>query len=63
VAVKVAHMRLCHSRMMFRRAYPRETQGMVFDERAFGASVSRTNAAKIDDLALISTPDGANWAP
>ena len=30
-------MRLCHSRMMFCRAYPRETQEMVFDahERAF----------------------------
>jgi transposase len=37
VAVKVAHVRLCHSRMMFVRAYPRETQEMVFDahERAF----------------------------
>ena len=35
--VKVAHMRLCHSRMLFVRAYPRETQEMVFDahERAF----------------------------
>jgi len=35
--VKVAHVRLCHSRMMFCRAYPRETQEMVFDahERAF----------------------------
>ena len=29
--VKVAHMRLCHSRMPFVRAYPRETQEMVFD--------------------------------
>ena len=38
VTVKVAHVRLCHSRMMFCRAYPRETQEMVFDahERAFG---------------------------
>ena len=37
VTVKVAHVRLCHSRMMFIRAYPRETQEMVFDahERAF----------------------------
>src|SRR4051794_1315894 len=26
VTVKVAHMRLCHSRMPFVRAYPRETQ-------------------------------------
>jgi hypothetical protein len=37
VTVKVAHMRLCHSRMIFVRAYPRETQEMVFDahEHAF----------------------------
>jgi transposase len=35
--VKVAHVRLCHSRMMLARAYLRETQEMVFDahERAF----------------------------
>src|SRR6202522_3964666 len=35
--VKVSHLRLCHSRMMFVRAYPWETQEMVFDahERAF----------------------------
>ena len=35
--VKVAHLRLCHSRMPFVRAYPRETQEMVFDahNRAF----------------------------
>jgi transposase len=37
VTVKVAQMRLCHSRMMLVRAYPRETQEMVFDahERTF----------------------------
>jgi transposase len=37
VTVKVAHVRLCHSRMPFVRAYPRETQEMVFDahDRAF----------------------------
>ena len=29
--VKVAHVRLCRSRMFFIRAYPRETQEMVFD--------------------------------
>jgi hypothetical protein len=29
--VKVAHMRLCHSRLFFVRAYPRESQEMVFD--------------------------------
>src|SRR5271154_1215312 len=35
--VKVAHVRLAMSRMMFVRAYPRETQEMVFDahDRAF----------------------------
>ena len=33
VTVKVAHVRLCHSRMMFIRAYPRGTQEMVFDAR------------------------------
>lgn len=35
--VKVAHLRLCPSRMPFVRAYPRETQEMVFDahDRAF----------------------------
>jgi transposase len=37
VTVKVAQVRLCHSRMPFVRAYPRETQEMVFDahDRAF----------------------------
>ena len=35
--VKVAHMRLCHSRLFFVRAYPHESQEMVFDahDRAF----------------------------
>jgi hypothetical protein len=35
--VKVAHMRLCHSRMSFLRAYPREAQEMLFDahDKAF----------------------------
>src|SRR5690349_7855017 len=35
--VKVAHVRLCHSRMLFVRAYPSETREMVFDahDRAF----------------------------
>ena len=37
VTVKIAHVRLCHSRMLFVRAYPRESQEMVFDahNRAF----------------------------
>src|SRR6266853_4090083 len=35
--MKAAHVRLCHSRMLFVRVYPRETQEMVFDahDRAF----------------------------
>lgn len=35
--VRVAHVRLCHSRMLFVRAYPRETQEMVSDghDKAF----------------------------
>lgn len=37
VIVKVAHIRLCHGRMFFVRAYPLKTQEMVFDahDRAF----------------------------
>lgn len=31
VTIKVAHVRLCHSRMLFARAYPRESREMVFD--------------------------------
>jgi transposase len=34
VTVKVAHVRLCHSRMFFIRAYMRESQEMVFDAHA-----------------------------
>jgi transposase len=34
VTVKVAHLRLCHSRMPFVRAYPRESQEMVFEAHA-----------------------------
>src|SRR5690349_17356398 len=44
--VKVAHVRLCHSRLFLVRAYPRETQEMVFDAhehafRFFGGSCRR----------------------
>ncbi len=44
--VKVAHVRLCHSRMPFVRAYPRESQEMVFDAHdkafaVFGGACSR----------------------
>jgi transposase len=34
LTIKVAHVRLCHSRMLFVRAYPRESQEMVFDAHA-----------------------------
>ena len=34
--VKVAQMRLCASRAVYIRAYPRETQKMVFDAHARG---------------------------
>ncbi|HKU08242.1 MAG TPA: IS21 family transposase [Bradyrhizobium sp.] len=34
--VKVAHMRLCASRALYVRAYPRETQEMLFDAHARG---------------------------
>jgi hypothetical protein len=44
--IKVAHVRLCHSRLFLLRAYPRETQEMVFDAheqafRFFGGSCRR----------------------
>ncbi len=51
VTVKVAHVRLCHSRMMFVRAYMRESQEMVFDahDRAFAffkGNFGRRNGVK-----------------
>jgi len=41
-------MRLCHSRMPFVRAYPRENQEMVFDahDRAFAFFSLATSAAR-----------------
>ncbi len=39
--VKVAHLRLCHSRMLFVRAYPRESQEMVFDAHDRGFAFFR----------------------
>jgi transposase len=44
VTVKVAHVRLCHSRMLFVRAYPRETQEMVFDAHDRASPSSRAPA-------------------
>lgn len=37
VTIKVAHVRLCHSRMMFVRAYPRESQEPRHRARTDGA--------------------------
>ena len=47
MTVKVAQVRLCHSRMLFVRAYPRETQEMVFDahEKAFAFFGGASGAA------------------
>jgi hypothetical protein len=50
---KVAHVRLCHSRMFLLRVYPRETQEMVFDAhdhafRLFGGAVTVACQAPAD---------------
>ena len=60
--VKVAHVRLCHSRMRFLIAYPRETQEMVFDDAHdeafafFGGACARgiyDNMSTAVDAALV----------
>ena len=56
VTVKVAHTRLCHSRMMFVRAYPRETQEMVFDahERPYVAPTTAVDfGPDLDDVRVM----------
>ena len=59
VTVKVAHVRLCHSRMLFVRSYSRETQEMVFDahNRAFalfrgscGRGIHDNNETAVEEL-------------
>ncbi len=52
VTVKVAQMPLCHSGMMLVRAYPRETQEMVFDahERAFAFFRGACTRGIYDDM-------------
>src|SRR5437899_2847934 len=47
VTVKVAHVRLCHSRMLFVRAYPRESQEMVFDAHSQAFEAERTQLVPI----------------
>jgi hypothetical protein len=52
--VKIAHVRLCHSRMMMlARAHPREMQGMVFD--ASSARTGDTIAASSRCARIISS--------
>ncbi len=52
VTVKVAHIRLCHSRILFVRAYPREMQEMVFDahDRAFAFFKGACSRGIFDNL-------------
>ena len=63
--VKVAHVRLCHSRMMLVRAYPRETQEMVFDahERAFAFFRGACSRGIYDNMktAVETILIGKNW--
>ena len=41
VTVKVTHLRLCHSRTLFVRTYPREMQRMVFNAHDRASSFFR----------------------
>jgi transposase len=52
VTVKVAHVRLCHSRMLFPRACPREMREMVFDahDRAFAFLRGACTRGIYDDM-------------
>ncbi len=47
MTIKVAHVRLCHNRMPFIQAYPRETQEMVFyaHDKAFTFSAAPVREA------------------
>jgi hypothetical protein len=65
-AVKAVHVRLCHSRMFLLRAYPRETQEMVFDvhdhvDRATSAQPCPRRCGKPHPLGAVSSTfaDGA----
>ena len=55
VKAKVAHMRLCHSRMFLTVAYPRETQEMVFDahQQAFDFFVGVCRRGIYDNLKTV----------
>ncbi|WP_374307430.1 IS21 family transposase [Dongia sp.] len=64
LTVKAAHVRLCHSRMLFVRVYPRETQEMVFDahDRAFAFFKGTCSRGIYDNMKTVNqhaigTPD------
>ena len=65
VTVKGAHMRLCHSRMPFVRAYPRETQEMVFDahDRAFAFYKGACTRGIYDIEPLLRHWSERQWRP
>src|SRR5712692_7486672 len=58
VIVKAAHVRLCHSRMLFVRVYPRETQEMVFDahDRAFALFKGACQRGIYDNMMTAEEP-------
>ena len=57
VTIKVVHLRLCHSRMLFVRAHPRETQEMVFDahDQTFASFKGACTRGIYDNLLLPPT--------
>lgn len=66
--VKVAHVRLCHSRMMYVRAYPRETppagsKKMVFDahDKAFAFFGGACARGIYDNMK--TAPAARQWTP
>jgi len=59
--VNVAHLRLCHSRIMFVRVYPRETQAMVFDARVVTPALARADEHRQEGAGY--TPGGAIQEP
>jgi hypothetical protein len=57
-----AHVRLCHSRMLFVRAYPHETQEMVFDahDRAFALFKGTWRRGTYDNMkTAVPSTDGS----
>ena len=46
VTVKVAHLRLCHSQMLFAGTYPRETQEIMFDAHDKGFTFFKSTCTR-----------------